>query len=159
VSLRVLWGSEVAYIDRWHGSRQGQYAVDVGMGLGTRLPVYCSAAGKALLTRLPVAEQRDLIRKLRLTRLTPKTIVTKAALRAELEAIVVGDGVAVEDEELSAERRAVAAVVVDAGGLSVAAVELAVPSEGYTREALLAEFGPKVAATAQDIGLGLAGAT
>jgi DNA-binding IclR family transcriptional regulator len=56
-SLGVLWGSEVVYIDRWQGSRPGQYAIDVGTGLGTRLPVHCSAAGKALLAGLPEAEQ------------------------------------------------------------------------------------------------------
>ncbi len=27
-SLVVLWGTEIAYIHRWRGSRQGQYAVD-----------------------------------------------------------------------------------------------------------------------------------
>ncbi len=27
-SLGVLWGTEVAYVDRWHGSLQGQHAVD-----------------------------------------------------------------------------------------------------------------------------------
>ena len=100
-SLGVLGGTEVAYIDRWQGSRQGQYAVDVGIGLGTRLPVHCSAAGRALLARLPEAEQRELIARLRLTKRGPKTITTKTALRGELERIVVR-GVAVEDEELLA---------------------------------------------------------
>src|SRR5580704_15416530 len=52
VSLGVLGGAEVAYIDRWRGSRQGQYTIDAGIGLGTRLPVHCSAAGKAFLARL-----------------------------------------------------------------------------------------------------------
>ena len=72
----------------------------MGIGLGTRQPVHCTAAGKALLAHLPEAEQRGLITKLRLTRRTPRTIVTKAALRTELERIVAEDGVAVEDEEL-----------------------------------------------------------
>jgi DNA-binding IclR family transcriptional regulator len=158
LSLGVLWGGEVVYVDRWQGSRQGQYTVDVGTGLGTRRPVHCSAAGKALLARLPVEEQRDLIAKLRLTRRTPKTIVTKAALRAELERIVAGGGAAVEDEEFSVGRRALAVVVVDAEGWAVAAVELAAPAEAYSRQELLEELGPKVIATAGDIGLGQAGA-
>lgn len=149
--LAVLWGSEVAYIDRRHGSRQGQYAIDEGIGLGTRLPVHCSAAGKALLACLPAAEQQKLIAKLRLTRRTPKTIVTRPALRAELERIAAKDGVAIEDEELSVGRRAVAAVVVNADGRPVAAVELAVPAKGCSHKELLAELGPKVIATAQDL--------
>ncbi len=157
-SLGVLWGAEVAYIDRWQGSRQGQYAVDEGIGVGTRLPVHCTAAGKALLTRLPAAEQQDLIAGLCLTRRTPKTIVTKTALRAEIERIAAEGGVAVEDEELSAGRRAIAAVVVDVEGRPAAAVEVAVPVEAYTRRELLEQLGPKVIAAARDIGLDQAGA-
>ncbi len=155
VSLGVLGGTEVAYIDRWRGSRQGQYEVDVGVGLGTRLPVHCSAASKALLARLPEAEQRELIGKLRLTKRGPKTIVTKTALRAELERIVAADGLAVEDEELLAGRRAIAAVVVDGEGAAIAAVELVVPTQAYARERLLKELGPKVVATARRIAAAL----
>jgi IclR family pca regulon transcriptional regulator len=149
-SLGVLGGAEVAYIDRWRGSRQGQYMVDVGVGLGTRLPVHCSAAGKALLASLPEAEQRELIVKLRLTKRGPKSLTTKTALRAELERVVVR-GVAVEDEELLAGRRAIAAVVVDGEGAAVAAVELAVPASAYAGERLLKELGPKVTTTARRI--------
>lgn len=155
-SLGVLGGTEVAYIDRWQGSRQGQYAVDAGTGLGMRLPVHCTAAGKALLAHLPEAEQREVIATLRLTRRGPKTITTKTALRAELERIIAEKGLAVEDEELLAGRRALAAVVVDEKGTAIAAVELAVPAGSYTREQLLKELGPKVTATAQHITAALA---
>jgi IclR family transcriptional regulator, pca regulon regulatory protein len=154
-SLGVLGGTEVAYIDRWQGSRQGQYAVDAGIGLGTRLPIHCTAAGKALLARLPEAEQRNLISQLRLARRGPKTITTKTALRAELERVLAGQGVAVEDEELLAGRRAIAAAVLDKDGQAVAAVELAVPVQACSREELLAQFGPKVTAAAQRIAAAL----
>ncbi len=150
VSLGVLGGTEVAYIDRWQGSRQGQYMADVSVGLGTRLPVHCSAAGKALLARLPEAEQRELIGKLRLSKRGPKSIMTKTALRDELERVVVR-GVAVDDEELLAGRRAIAAVVVDGEGAAVAAVELAVPASAHAGERLLKELGPKVTTTARRI--------
>jgi IclR family transcriptional regulator, pca regulon regulatory protein len=150
VSLGVLGGAEVAYIDRCQGSRRGQYAVDVGIGPGTCLPVYCSAAGKALLACLPAAEQRDLIAGLRLTKRGPKSIATKTALREELERVVVR-GVAMEDEELLAGRRAIAAVVVDGEDSAVAAVELAVPASAYAGERLLKELGPKVTTTARRI--------
>jgi IclR family transcriptional regulator, pca regulon regulatory protein len=155
VSLGVLGGPEVAYVDRWLGSRQGQYTVDAGIGLGTRLPVHCSAAGKALLAHLPEAEQRNLIASLRLARRGSKTITTKTALRAELERILAEQGVAVENEELLAGRCAVAAVVMDGDGVGIAAVELTAPAEAYSRDALLTQFGPKVTATAQRIAAAL----
>jgi DNA-binding IclR family transcriptional regulator len=105
---------------------------------------------------LPEAEQRSLISGLRLGRRGPKTITTKTALRAELERVLAGQGVAIEDEELLAGRRAVAAAVLDKDGHAVAAVELAVPVQACSREELLAQFGPKVTATAQRIAAALA---
>ncbi len=147
--LGVLGGTDVVYIDRWHGSRQGQYAVDVGAGLGTRLPVHCSAAGKALLAHLPAAEQQEIIVKLHLTKHGPKTIRGKTALRAELERIVA-EGVAFDDEESLAGKYAVAAVVVDAEGRATAAVELTIPANACTREELK-QLGSKVTATAQRV--------
>jgi DNA-binding IclR family transcriptional regulator len=152
VSLAMLDDGEVSYIDRWQGSRRGQYAVDLGVGLGSRLPAYCSAAGKALLASLPASEQRELVAKLRLTRRTPDTITTKAALRAELERIAAtGDGLVVEDEELLTGRRALAAAVRDEQGVPLAAVELAVPANAYTRKQLIEGIGPMVLATATRI--------
>jgi DNA-binding IclR family transcriptional regulator len=114
--LGVLGGTEVANIDRCQGSRQGQYAVDAGIGVGTRLPLYCTAAGKALLARLPAAEQQDLIAKVSLAQRAPKAITIDSVLRVELERILAEGGIAVMDEELFDGRRAVAAVVLDAEG-------------------------------------------
>jgi DNA-binding IclR family transcriptional regulator len=145
-SLAVLWGTEIVYVDFWQGSRQGQYAVNVGIGLGTCLPVHCSDAGKALLAHLPMMEQQGLTERLHLTRHAPKTIASKTALSGELKRIAANGGVAVEDEELSAGRRAIAAVVLDTEGQQVA-VELAVPSAAYTRREMLDKLGPKVAMT------------
>ena len=58
---------------------------------------------------------------------------------------------AIEDEELSAGRLAVAAVAVDAAYRPAAAVELAVPAEAYSRNELLEQLGPKVTTTARHI--------
>lgn len=149
--LAILDDSEVSYVDRWQGSRRGQYAIDLGVGLGSRLPIHCSAAGKALLAHLPEAEQRELITKLRLTRRTGKTITTKAALRAALESIIADDGLAVEDEELLIGRRALAAPVFDEHGRPLAAVELAAPESAYTPKQLVEQLGPLVLATAERI--------
>jgi IclR family transcriptional regulator, pca regulon regulatory protein len=154
VSLGILDGIEVAYVDRWQGSRQGQYAIDQGIGVGTRVSVHCSAAGKALVASLPVAERLELVSELRLERHGPRTVATKKALRAELEQIATR-GIAIEDEELVRGRRALAAAVVDGGGVPVAAVELATPLRTCTREQLAETLVPDVIAAAQRIASGL----
>jgi DNA-binding IclR family transcriptional regulator len=147
--LGVLGGTDVVYIDRWHGSLQGQYTVDAGTGLGTHLPVHCTAAGKALLARLPAAEQHEIIVRLRLTKHGPKTITGKTALRAELERIVA-EGMAIDDQESLAGRRAVAAVVMDTEGRAAAAIELTIPADACNHHALK-QLGSKVMATAQRV--------
>ncbi len=77
----------------------------------------------------------------------------------ELERIVGDGGVALEDKELSVGRRAIAAVVVDAEGRPVAAVELAVSGGACTREGLSEELGPQVITTAREIDSDQAGVT
>jgi DNA-binding IclR family transcriptional regulator len=150
VGLVILDDDEVSYVDRWQGARRGQYAVDLGVGLGSRLPVHSSAAGKALLAALPESERRALLGRLELSRRTPRTITKKAALRTELET-TAAEGLAVEYEELLAGRLALAAAVLDEQGEPLAAVELAVPAEGYTRATLVEQLGPKVRTTAERI--------
>ncbi len=69
--------------------------------------------------------------------------------------ILAQGGIAIEDEEVFAGRRALAAVVADREGGPVAAVELTVPAQAYTPSGLLEQLGPKVSATAGYIALAL----
>jgi DNA-binding IclR family transcriptional regulator len=153
----VLCAEDILCIDRWPGFRRGQYELEAGLGgLGARQPIYCTAAGKALLAYLPDAQQRKVIARLSLTRRGAKTITTKTALCAELERIAMA-GVAVEDEELLAGRRALATAVVNKNeGWPVAAVELIVPAAAFTRERLVEQIRPKIVMTAQRIAAALA---
>jgi IclR family pca regulon transcriptional regulator len=150
VSLAVLDGPEVFYLDHWRGWRQGQHGIDVTLGPGTRRPAHCAAAGKVLLARLPEAEQHEVMAHLKLRRLTPKTLTRKTALRNELERIA-GGAAAVEDEEGLTGRRALAASVPSGDERQVAAVEIAVPAAAHTLDELVERFGPLVADAAGEI--------
>jgi IclR family pca regulon transcriptional regulator len=100
VSLALLDGTEVLYVERVSSVQSGQSKVDVGLTAGSRLPAYCTAMGKLLLAYLPGREQRNAISELTLARCAPRTITTKTALRAELRR-ARGEGFAVNDEECS----------------------------------------------------------
>ena len=155
VSLGMLAGSEVLYIDQLRGSRLGQYAIDVVMGPGTRQPAYCTAAGKALLALLPAAEQREVVVNLRPEQLAPTTFTSKKALRRELARIAAPGSVVVENEELLAGRRALATTVLDSDRQPIAAVEIAVPATAYTIGELVEHVGPVVSETVEQIGADL----
>ena len=95
VQLAILDGLEMTYLAR-HDGRQ---PVRLTSQIGRRLPATVTATGKAALASL---DQDDLDRRLagiwELPVLTPKSIGSVAALRAELTA-VRGRGYAMDDEE------------------------------------------------------------
>src|SRR6185312_11608852 len=91
-------GQELLCIDGARG-RRGRRLGALRADAGTRLPIYCTAPGKLLLAHLPAGEQRALLGELQLQRRGPRTILSKRALRAELEAIPE-EIVATADEEL-----------------------------------------------------------
>ncbi len=59
VSMGVLDRNRVVYIHRLFGHRRGQYAIDMDLGVGASVPVYCTALGKVLLASVSDAERRE----------------------------------------------------------------------------------------------------
>lgn len=110
---------------------------------GRAAPLHASANGKALLAfgDSPLGG--------RLSRLTPRTIVDRGGLRAELErARSAGFAVAVEELELGL--HAVAAPVFDATGSCVAAVSVSGPAYRLS-EPRLPEIGELCVVAAADV--------
>jgi IclR family acetate operon transcriptional repressor len=101
--------------------------------IGMSVPLHCSALGKVLLAY--GAAQPGPLDKLE--RRTAKTIVTEAALRAEL-AGVRARGYAVTDEELEPGLVAVAAPIYGYDGNVVAALSVSGPASRMARDALAA---------------------
>jgi IclR family pca regulon transcriptional regulator len=154
VSLAVLDGVDVRYVDRLRGWRRGQHAVDLNLGVGARVPAYCSAMGKVLLANLPEGEREQLIAGLDLARRGPKSITSKRALRVELEQ-VREDGWAVGDEELAPGVRTIAAPVLSPEGEVIAAIGMPVPAEAFTRDELLEVLGEPLKAAAKRLSAAL----
>jgi IclR family transcriptional regulator, pca regulon regulatory protein len=154
VSLAVLDGVDVRYVDRLRGWRRGQHAVDLNLGVGARVPAYCSAMGKVLLANLPEGEREQLIAGLDLARRGPKSITSKRALRVELEQ-VREDGWAVGDEELAPGVRTIAAPVLSPEGEVIAAIGMPVPADAFTRDELLEVLGEPLKAAAKRLSAAL----
>jgi IclR family pca regulon transcriptional regulator len=149
VSLAVLDGPEVLYVDRARSFRRGQ-----GQGLdvrtGSRLPAYCSAMGKLLLANLPEADLRELLGSIKLTKHGPNTITSKKALREELDEVREAN-FAVDDEELAKDLYSIAAPVRNEARQVVAAVDIAVPSSMITIGELVDALGPHLVSTSDRI--------
>jgi IclR family transcriptional regulator, pca regulon regulatory protein len=156
VSLAVLDGEDVRYVERLRGWRRGQHAVDLDLGVGARLPVHCTAMGKVLLAYLPDPEREQLIAGLQLTRRGPNSITSKRALRAELEQVRAA-GLAIGDEELAPGVRTIAAPVRNGAGEVIAAIGVPVPVEAFSVAQLRESLGAAVTATAQRVSAALEG--
>jgi IclR family transcriptional regulator, pca regulon regulatory protein len=125
VSMAVLDGPDIVYIDRRRSGRASTFAMGLHLHVGSRLPAYCTSMGKVLLAHREPGELRALLDRTDFARRGPKTITAREQLMAAL-ARVRQTGIAVNDEELAAGLRSVAAPVRDRSGRVVAAVNVAV---------------------------------
>jgi IclR family transcriptional regulator, pca regulon regulatory protein len=149
-NLAIRDDTDVILIDRVRG-RPGRYHhLEFSLHVGSRLPSYCSATGKALLAFLPPHDLDQLLDRIDLVQRGPRTLTSKTALRAELER-VRRSGIAVNDEELESALRSIAAPVRSRSGQVVAAVNVAIPWSPATIAELVSQLGPAIQTTAHQI--------
>ncbi|HEY1687282.1 MAG TPA: IclR family transcriptional regulator [Solirubrobacteraceae bacterium] len=125
VDLAVLDGGGAKFVDQLAAPHRLR-AVSV---VGASFPLHCTANGKALLASLSEEHALALL-PARLSRLTAQTIVSRAALLAEL-ALVRTTGVAFDREEHTEGICAVGAAVFDRAGLA-GAISVPVPTPRFT---------------------------
>jgi IclR family acetate operon transcriptional repressor len=107
-------------------------AFPVHTRVGAQLEPYCSGLGKVLLAALPDDDMEHFIMDGELVPLTPFTITTAPALRAELK-LVRERGYAVDDREHQANMRCIAVPVQDRDGRAVAALSASDDAERMTQ--------------------------
>lgn len=129
VHLGVREGTEVVYIAKIGGHRQ----VAAPSRTGGRMPMHCTAIGKALLaTAEPILIQQVLSAPLE--RRTPHTIIAPGVLHKQLRK-VVESGVAYEHEESALGLQCIACAVFDAEGVRpVAAISVSGPTGRFRPE-------------------------
>jgi IclR family pca regulon transcriptional regulator len=149
-NLAIRDDTDVILIDRVRG-RPGRYHhLEFTLHIGSRLPSYCSATGKALLAFLPRPELGRLLDRIDLIQRGPRTLTGKTELIAELDQ-VRRTGIAVNDEELENALRSIASPVRSRTGEVVAAVNIAIPWSPVAMSELVVQHGPAIQATARQI--------
>ncbi len=125
VSMAVLDGTDIVYVDRRRSSRASYPSLDLNLHVGSRLPAYCTAMGKVLLAHRDPGSLRTLLERTDLARRAPKTITAREQLTFALSR-VRETGIALNDEELAPGLRALAVPVRARSGEVVAAINVAV---------------------------------
>lgn len=143
VNLAVLDGTEVVYLSRF----VSRHVFKTDIVIGSRLPAFCTAAGIAMLSRLPLEEARAVLEASQLRPFTPHTTwQTKDLLRKISRA--ARRGYATTFEEVYRDDLSIGAAVVDAGGAPRGAITLAVSKARYTPAEAEARFSSMVVAAA-----------
>jgi IclR family transcriptional regulator, pca regulon regulatory protein len=150
VSLAMLDGQEIVYVDRVVSFQRARHDTGIGVGIGSRLPAFCTAMGKVLVAHLPEDERRELLAQVRLERRGPNAITGKGALQAELEG-VLEEGFATEDEELAKGRIAIAAPIRNETGAATAAIDLSSDTSIIAVQRLISALLPHLIAAADRI--------
>jgi len=109
--------------------------VRIVQDVGAERPIHATAVGKAIVAFLPPAELEGLLSRLTYERYTPRTIVQRGALEAELRRIRMA-GCANDDEEHIEGIRCVAAPVRIYSGHVVASLCTLGPKSRMTRQRL-----------------------
>lgn len=128
-NLVVLIDQQVVYVDQV----ASRHTVRMFTQIGTRVPIYCTGAGKALLAFRGAIEIEAYLSHERLEPRTPNTITTADALRDEL-CRVRGRGYAFDTGEMEPDVHCVAAPVFDHTSTAVASISISGPATRFDRE-------------------------
>ncbi|EPD67264.1 IclR family transcriptional regulator domain-containing protein [Streptomyces sp. HGB0020] len=153
-SLCVLDGDDVVYVARVPTRRIMSAAITVG----TRFPAHLTSTGRVIMAHLPQEESDARLARIELLPLTEHSVMSTAALRAELQR-VRRQGYALVDQELEEGLRSVAAPVRDRSGEVVGAVNIAVPAGRTSVESIRRDLLPHLLETVAriDADLGVTG--
>jgi DNA-binding IclR family transcriptional regulator len=121
--LAVLLGSEMVSILNVQSPKKLRTPVTVG----GRTPLHCTSVGKAVLAFMPDAERHRIMSGLTFPRFTRKTLVSRAALAAELVR-TRGRGYALDNEEIEEGMRCLGVPIHDYSGRVVGAISIAGPT-------------------------------
>src|SRR6266852_4000529 len=147
-SMAVLESDEILYIAR---STTTTRLMSIDLGLGSRLPAYCSSMGRVLLASLSEQELDVYLSRVKLTRLTNRTIVSAPELKRALDD-VRRDGFSVVDQELEIGLRSIAVPVTDPSGKVVASINVGTQSARVSVAEMESKFLPALLHAARELG-------
>lgn len=146
VNMTFLDGHEIIFVVRF----MSRHVLGTNVVVGTRLPAYCTAPGRAMLSMLPPEQLEQILAASDLMPHTAETIYEYQALKANIYCAKV-DGYAVAWGEYYAGDLSIAAPLVDLGGVPRAAINIGVSSARYSRGEVVDKFGQLIKAAAQSI--------
>ena len=149
VSLSEPDGTDMVFIARFPSLRP----FHIHMPVGRRLPMYCTASGRAYLSALPPALARRILGRSRAAALTPTTLTDPQQIWKRVQA-ARESGYAWSDQEYYRGDLTIAAPVLGEDGQPLAALNISAPTSRWTLAQLRAKLAPLLLQSAQAASLG-----
>jgi IclR family pca regulon transcriptional regulator len=127
----------------------------IGVPIGRRLPMYCTASGRAYLSALPPAEAQKIVRRSPIQQFTPLTLTDPVQILERIE-LAREAGYAWSDQECYRGDLTIAAVVLGDEGRPVAAVNISAPTSRWTLEDLRSKLSSVLLETTRAASGGIA---
>lgn len=129
-------------------TQSGDDSYFVSALIGRRIPVFCSAGGRAALSRLSIEEASDILARSKLVKWTRDTVIEPEQILAKVaEARDRGFGSSVG--EMMVGEVSVGGAIVDSAGRPIAAVHIAGSLRKWQADKFEERFGPEAARVAQ----------
>ncbi len=145
-SAAVLEGTDIVYVLRIPTRK----IMSINLGIGSRLPAWCTSLGRVLLAGLPDAEVEAKLRASRIERHTAHT-VTDVAQLAALVAQARTQGWCLVNQELEEGLVSLAAPIVDRSGRTIAAINVSGQANRTPPDEMLNRFLPRLQQAAAEI--------
>jgi IclR family pca regulon transcriptional regulator len=145
-SIATLDGVEIVYIARANVTR----IMSIDLGVGSRLPSFCTSMGRAILANLPPEELESVLSRVEFKRYTERTITNPAKLTQALRQIR-RDGYSIIDQELEHGLRSMAVPIQNPNGKVVAALNIGAHAQRVSIQEMQTKFLPHLRAAAQEL--------
>lgn len=128
----------------------------VQMPIGTRIPIFCTASGRAYMAKLDDVDIQAYLRRSELQAFTGHTLTNAVDIIAEID-YCRESGYALASEQFYIGDLSIAAPVIGADGQPQGAVNVSCPTSRWSMDAVEREIAPWLVQTARSISVGPGG--
>jgi IclR family transcriptional regulator, pca regulon regulatory protein len=147
-SIATLDGADIVYIARANVTR----IMAIDLGVGSRLPAFCTSMGRILLADLPPDKLEEYLARIDYQRFTERTVVSAEKLRQVLK-VVQRNGYSIVDQELELGLRSMAVPLRNPEGRVVAALNVGAHAQRISIQDLQTRFFIQLQMAAQELSM------
>ena len=147
-SIATLDGLEIIYVARASITR----IMSIDLGVGSRLPAFCTSMGRVLLASLSPGELEASLARIEFKHYTDRTVSSAEKLKQILR-LVSRNGYAIVDQELELGLRSMAVPIQNGLGRVVAALNIGAHAQRVSIQMMQTRFLPQLQAAAQEISM------